>query len=95
MCKLIRSMSGFGPVTNPRRIPELRTLEKESNLKTRPSVSIERKLVGRLAPNYKGIEFKLLLLNERTVSQGGLRHWKCIGPKHTLTGKGKTQLDHS
>ena len=58
MCKLIRSMSGFGPVTNPRRIPELRTLEKESNLKTRPSVSIERKLVGRLAPNYKGIEFK-------------------------------------
>ena len=48
MCRLIRSMSGGGPVTKPNLIPLLSTLEKLSKRKTRPSVSKERKLEGRL-----------------------------------------------
>jgi len=42
----MRRMSSFGPVTNPTRTPGLMTLENESNLRTRPSVSIDRKLTG-------------------------------------------------
>ena len=40
----IGSMSALGPVTKPRRMPELSTLERESNRRTLPSTSIERKL---------------------------------------------------
>lgn len=39
-------INSFGPVANPTRSPELKTLENESKRSTRPSTSRERKVSG-------------------------------------------------
>ena len=59
MWRLMRSTSGLGPVTNPSLIPELNTFENESNRKTRPSVSRDKKLGARFSANLK-IKIKYL-----------------------------------
>ena len=59
MWRLMRSTRGLGPVTNPSLIPELNTFENESNRKTRPSVSRDKKLGARFSANLK-IKIKYL-----------------------------------
>ena len=55
---MILSTTGFGPVTKPSRIPELRILEKESNLENIHCTSELKSKILEKESNLENIYFR-------------------------------------